>query len=62
MKTVMKKMFCLLLVAVMLVSAVPAAFADVADTGLIKEVIISGSEVAGGTISATPVFNETIEY
>lgn len=28
MKTVMKKMFCLLLVAVMLVSAVPVAFAD----------------------------------
>ena len=35
--------------------------ADAADTGLIKEVTISGSEVAGGTISATPVFNETIE-
>ena len=32
MKTVMKKMFCLLLVAVLLVSAVPAAFADVAST------------------------------
>ena len=45
MKTVMKKMFCLLLVAVLLVSAVPAAFA---------EGTCDGHEWDGGVVTTQP--------
>ena len=52
MKTVMKKMFSLLLVAVLLVSAVPVAFAT--DTTYTVEVQITGVANVSRTVQAAP--------